>query len=71
MLDGMGVDKSFIDNAFNKYSGYLSKVPGLSAANAKAMLNSITGAMQGGGSPNRATKQTATPGFDKSKYPRV
>lgn len=71
ILDDMGIDKSFINDAYNKYSQYLSKIPGMNAVNAKSMLNAVTGAMRGGSRPAQAQTQISSVSFDKSKYPRV
>lgn len=71
ILDDMGVDKAFISEAFNKYSSYATKIPGLNASKAKSMLNAITGAMRGGSTPSKASEQTSKPIFDKNKYPKV
>lgn len=71
ILDNMGVDKAFINDAYNKYSGYLTKIPGMNATNAKSILNAVTGAMRGGSRPAQAPTQTSGVSFDKSKYPRV
>lgn len=71
VLDSMGIDKSVLDEAYNKYSPYISKIPGMSATRAKPLLDMIKGAMRGGSRSTQAPAQTNTATFDKSKYPRV
>lgn len=72
ILDDMGVDKSFINDTYSKYSKYLSKIPGMNALNTKSILNAITGAMRGGSNNTTPAKQTnSKPLFDKNKYRKV
>lgn len=71
VLDSMGVDKSFINDAYNKYSKYLTKIPGMNATNAKSILNAVTGAMRGGSHQAQAPTKTNGVSFDRSKYPKV
>lgn len=70
-LDGMGIDKSIIDEAYNKYSPYLSKIPGMNASKAKPLADMIKGAMRGGANRTQAQAGSNTPLFEKSKYPKV
>lgn len=72
-LDNMGIDKSVLDEGFNKYASYLSKIPGLNTNNAKPLLNMIKGAMRGGAhsKANANSSRANSILFDKNKYPKV
>lgn len=70
-LENMGIDKSVLDEGFNKYSSYLSKIPGLNANTAKPLINMIKGAMRNNSRPAQAPIKSSGVSFDKSKYPRV
>lgn len=73
ILDSMGVDKSFMDDAFNRYSKYITKIPGMNAANARQLLDKVKGAMRGPSNTNSATEISAPskPLFDRAKYPKI
>lgn len=73
ILDSMGVDKEFIDENFNKYSKYLTKIPGMNASNARGLLDRIKGAMRGGstGRTTDSTQSVQRPLFDQRKYPKI
>lgn len=77
LLDNMGVDKAFLDEAYNKYSSYLTKIPGMNAVNAKSLLDRIKGAMRGGSKSVQSTQPAQTSArsndikFDRKKYPKL
>jgi len=72
VLDNMGIDKSVIDEAYNKYAPYISKIPGMNATRAKPLLDMIKGAMRGGSRQMQTpTAQSNTPLFDRKKYPKL
>lgn len=71
VLDSMGIDKSILDEAYNKYSPYISKIPGMNATRAKPIIDLIKGAMRGGSRPKQAPTQSNGISFDRTKYPRV
>lgn len=73
ILDNLGVDKGFIDEAYNRYSKYLAKIPGMNATNAKAVIDKVTGAMRGSSGEQRQAPavHASKPMFDKGKYPKL
>lgn len=72
VLDSMGIDKSVLDEAYNKYSPYISKIPGMNATRAKPLIDMIKGAMRGSGQKQAApTSQQNKPLFDSKKYPKI
>lgn len=69
ILQNMGINKSFINDTFNKYSKFASMIPGLNESGAKSMLGELTGAMRGNeNAPNAEVKKQM---FERSKYPKV
>lgn len=65
----MGIDKSVLDKGFNKYSSYLSKIPGMNSTMAKPIIDMIKGSMNGDSQPQPKQKQRIS--FDKNRYPKI
>lgn len=70
-LEGLGIDKSFIDQQFAKYSPYLSKI-GMDANVAAPIVEGIKNEMKDNKS---STEPTPTKGtfkkFDPNRYPKI
>lgn len=68
ILNNMGVDKKFINEMYNKYGGFATKVPGLNKGMVGNAINAIGRAM--GNSETKPQKQKVS-NFDSKKYPKV
>lgn len=66
----MGMDKSFIRQQFDKYSGYISKIPGMDVNTGRSMVDALTGAMPDS-QPSQQPSAKKAPRFDSKKYPKL
>lgn len=68
VLNKLGVERSFLDDMYNKYGKYASKIPGLNKNAVGNTLNAIERAMDNKPLNSRTSKSS---GFDSSKYPKI
>lgn len=67
-LRNIGVDKSFIGKQYNKYSPYLSKIPGMDQNLANPIIDAISGQLPDSEQNEKTRKSNK---IDKSRYPKI
>lgn len=72
ILQNMGINKSFMNEQFNKYSKYASKIPGMDETKAKTMFNALTSVMgENKASPETSKEKTNKSSAERKKYPII